>query len=801
MVWMGTGGGDGELRALFEIYSEEGFMPAPTAALVLSQYLTTHVTVSSLGCESTEELLEQERFAAVASELLRERGLTDERMTSLFERVSGEDSSPFVSAGQLQSLLDDRGIQLPDVRLPGMTRERFADPSTEYLPSEFVEIVRGGLGFFERVTRDELAIPQFSSFSRTLDALHSEVHPLHEGKNADYIPVLRDAPWDRWGVAVCSVDGQRHRIGHTRDRVSVQSTTKAILYAMALEGLGSAAVRKRVGVEPSGRAFDSPSLLPDGRPFNPMVNAGALMTSSLVAALEPEKTADAVIQRVADKWSRLAGGARVELSRETMEAEKGCANTNFSLAYLLNAQAGLPSDLHKTCDVYFGSCSLELSCDDLAVAAATLANGGLCPTTGERVLTTGDVKDVLSVMTHCGMYDGAGQFFFEMGMPAKSGVSGLMMVVVPNLCGFATFSPRLDVSGNSVRGVAFFERLVEHFSIHVFDNRSSGVNGFKTELGRQETRRTNTTATLRWAADHGDATARLFQGFFLKLVAGLSISLDQPIEVSCRNIQRAYYECVGGLLELTEVEELLSRTPPDALARLLAETKKNRLVFPREVTSIFAEGIRRQTGNAELLRSDVQSTLLPLFEAVGISEKVGVALLTEWKSIKANNRTRQTAEEPSRQAVLHTLETERPPPVLTPAEAAAVFRRVWKIARIEPEKFARQIYSRLFWEDATVATLFKGTVMVTQGARLVAMIDHAVRLLDNLDELADALNDLGRRHRTYGVLPEHYESVGAAFHWAMKQSVGPQMWSREADAAWSWFFDFVNTNMNARDGD
>ena len=219
--------------------------------------------------------------------------------------------------------------------------------------------------------------------------------------NADYIPILRDADPERWGVAICSVDGQRLAIGDVDVYHSIQSVSKPITYAYALNREGDDFTHQFVGVEPSGRPFNALDLLPDMRPFNPCVNAGAIMTAGVVASGFPERDSRAITQELMDLWAELCGHrGEVRFSAETMLTERASADNNFAIAYLLQGRRGLPRgvDLHKMLDVYFSCCSIEMTARSLSVAAACLANGGVCPISGRQVLSTDIVKRTLSVM-------------------------------------------------------------------------------------------------------------------------------------------------------------------------------------------------------------------------------------------------------------------------------------------------------------------------------------------------------------------------------------------------------------------
>ncbi|MFO0676268.1 MAG: glutaminase A [Polyangiaceae bacterium] len=310
--------------------------------------------------------------------------------------------------------------------------------------------------------------PDFDAFSAELRVLFEETRENHAGTVASYIPQLARVPADKFGAALCTVDGMRLALGDAEDAFSVQSCTKPVLYCAALEEHGVDVVHRTVGREPSGRGFNELTLDKDGKPHNPMLNSGAIATCSLVQ--RGMSVADR-FDHVMRYWERLSGGKKAGFSNAVYLSEKQTADRNFALGYFMKEKKVFPegTNLLETLEFYFQCCSIESSCDRMAVLAGTLANGGVCPTTGERVLSATTVRSCLSLLSSCGLYDFSGEFAFTVGLPAKSGVSGALLVVVPNVMGLAIWSPRLDALGNSVRGIAFCERLVERFNFHPYD--------------------------------------------------------------------------------------------------------------------------------------------------------------------------------------------------------------------------------------------------------------------------------------------------------------------------------------------
>ena len=311
-------------------------------------------------------------------------------------------------------------------------------------------------------------IPDFASFSTDLRDIFDKTRPLDQGAVAAYIPQLARVPARHWGAAVCTVDGARWAAGDVDVEFTAQSCMKPINYCIALEESGEDVVHQVVGREPSGRGFNELTLNKEDRPHNPMINAGAIATCSLIKRREP--TSDR-FDFVMDQWRQLAGGEKAGFSNAVYLSEKERGDRNYALGYFMKEQKVFPqgTDLLPTLEFYFQCCSIETTCRKMATIAATLANGGVCPTTGKRIFSPRTVRACLSLMYSSGLYDFSGEFAFTVGLPAKSGVSGALMVVVPNVLGLCTWSPRLDSFGNSVRGIAFCKELVSRFNFHLFD--------------------------------------------------------------------------------------------------------------------------------------------------------------------------------------------------------------------------------------------------------------------------------------------------------------------------------------------
>ena len=307
--------------------------------------------------------------------------------------------------------------------------------------------------------------------SEGLAELHRLCLPLDDGEVADYIPQLALADRDGFGLALVSMDGHRYQAGDSDLRFTLQSVTKPFVLALALAELGPAEVGRRVGCEPSGEAFNAISLdHATGRPANPMINAGAIAVTALVPAAGPDER----FARILDGLGRFAGRP-LDVDEDVYRSESETGDRNRALAYLMRGTGALSGDPVEAAETYFRQCSVRADVNDLAVMAATLANGGVNPVTGEAVVPEPVAVQVLAVMATCGMYDGAGEWMVRVGLPAKSGVSGGLVAVSPDRFGVAAHSPPLDPVGNSVRGVAAVRELSERFGLHLMHNAAPGA--------------------------------------------------------------------------------------------------------------------------------------------------------------------------------------------------------------------------------------------------------------------------------------------------------------------------------------
>src|SRR3954447_19792114 len=306
-----------------------------------------------------------------------------------------------------------------------------------------------------------------------LDELYERYRPLDEGRVASYYesgrgyyPASEAADErDLFALAFATNTGDVRTGGDCHVPFALQSLSKVFAYGLALADPGRDKELDHLGGEPSGDAFISIHLDErHHRPHNPMVNAGALVTAALIEG----KDFDEKLERMLTHLRAYAANDNLAVDQDLFEREMRSADRNRATAYLMRSRGMLDGDVEAILALYLHQCSVKVTCRDLAIMAGTLGNGCVNPLSGKRVLPRGLVRDVLSVMYTCGMYDAAGQWAYEVGVPAKSGVSGGIMAAVPGKGGLAVFSPGLDEYGNSVRGIGVCREVSSRLGLHVF---------------------------------------------------------------------------------------------------------------------------------------------------------------------------------------------------------------------------------------------------------------------------------------------------------------------------------------------
>jgi glutaminase len=313
-------------------------------------------------------------------------------------------------------------------------------------------------------------ITETSPVQDYLENLHAQFAGLTEGSVATYIPELAKADPNWFGICLVTASGAVYEVGDSRIPFTIQSISKPFVYGMALEECGRVEVLKKVGLEPTGNPFNSISLeAGTGRPLNPMINAGAIASTSLVAGDTPELQLKCILNTLS-----LFAGSQLSIDASIYRSESETGHRNRAIGYMLRNFGILTKDPIPTVETYFQQCSVTVTCRQLGLMAATLANRGTNPVTGKRAIRGEYVENVLSIMGSCGMYDAAGEWMYSVGMPAKSGVAGGIIAVLPGHLGIGVFSPPLNTWGNSVRGIKVCDALSRHCDLHLF-NRSSSV--------------------------------------------------------------------------------------------------------------------------------------------------------------------------------------------------------------------------------------------------------------------------------------------------------------------------------------
>jgi len=390
-----------------------------------------------------------------------------------------------------------------------------------------------------------------------LDELHGQLAGLQGGKLASYIPELTRADPNWFGICLVTMDGAAYSAGDADQPFTIQSISKPFVYGIALADRGPQDVVRKVGVEPSGDAFNSISLHPQtGAPLNPMINAGAITATSLVAGDDPARQWQRIEEAIGGFVGRGLG-----VDEDVYRSESATGFRNRAIAWMLKNFGIIDGEPMASLENYFRQCSIRVSCRDLAYMAATLANGGVHPVSGARALEAGHVERVLSVMATCGMYDYAGSWMYEVGMPAKSGVAGGIIAVLPGRLGIGIFSPLLDDKGNSVRGIEVCKRLSREFGLHVFSSFSHpGMALGRVYTGAEAPSRRQPSSTMRAYLDQHAQRIR-----YLCLHGYLAVD---GVEYVIRRMQEMASETHSFILDMNQVSGI-----SQSAARLLNQAR------------------------------------------------------------------------------------------------------------------------------------------------------------------------------------------------------------------------------------
>ena len=318
------------------------------------------------------------------------------------------------------------------------------------------------------VEAHDAALPSATELQQAVDEAYNKYKGLKKGENADYIPILATVPSELFGVVIVTTEGAVYEAGDTDFVFAIESASKPFNLAMVMQELGSEAVLEQIGVEPTGMPFNSKLALEllSARSVNPLVNAGAIAQVSMVTAINEE-----------ERWSKVLGnlsdfaGDDLVLMVEVFKSEYESSWSNRAIANLLYNYGRLYSEPEEAIRVYTKQCSVGVSTKQLGLMGATLANGGVNPKTGKRLLDEEHVPRLLAVMLTAGFYEESGRWSYAVGLPAKTGVGGGVVAVVPGGMAIAAFSPRLNEAGNSIRATKAIHYIANKFRLSIFNPR------------------------------------------------------------------------------------------------------------------------------------------------------------------------------------------------------------------------------------------------------------------------------------------------------------------------------------------
>jgi glutaminase len=452
-----------------------------------------------------------------------------------------------------------------------------------------------------------------------LRELHARHINLRDGQVATYIPELAKANPDWFGICLVTTDGHVYEVGDSRQHFTIQSISKPFVYGLALEDNTRAEVLKKISVEPTGEAFNAISLEPGtGRPRNPMINAGAIAAAGMIAGKEPQTR----LRRMLDMFS-LFVGEEVVIDEAVYRSESATGHRNRAIGHMLRNFDIITEPPEPVVDLYFKQCSVSVNCRHLAIMAATLANHGINPVTNKQAVRGEYVESILGVMGSCGMYDYAGEWLYRVGMPAKSGVSGGVIAVLPGQLGIGVFSPLLDSHFNSIRGLQVCDDLSRHFDLHLFNtpHASKSVVRLKFTAAEVNSNRIRTPEEAETLRAHGSSIQ------VIQLQGNLALSTAEVVVhdlmASSPNLSRVVLD----FKHVLSVNESASRLLYQLLVKLQQQGKQ--LVFTNTTRSPQLRRYMRLKMKEQfddLFRSfDDNDTALEWCENQLLTEKLGSA--------------------------------------------------------------------------------------------------------------------------------------------------------------------------------
>src|ERR1700675_4285635 len=416
---------------------------------------------------------------------------------------------------------------------------------------------------------------------RFLNACHANFAAETSGAVADYIPELGKADPAHFGISLATLDGHVYEVGDTNVPFTIQSMSKPFVFGLALDTLGAGRVKSAIAGEPSGDPFNSIRLNAENHPFNAMVNAGAIACSGLI---HEAKGADA-FECIRQALGRFAG-RDLDVDEAVYASESATGDRNRAIGYLLRTNAVITDNVASVLDVYFRQCAILVTARDIAVMAATLANRGVNPVTGEQVMSAYAISRTLSVMTSSGMYDYAGEWIYRVGIPAKSGVGGGILAALPARLGLGSYSPRLDKHGNSVRGIKVCEALSSHYDLHMLNRSDDARNSIIADydIGKSPSRRSRRPHERKILAAHHQAVR------IIELVGTLTFSGIDYVSRQLAAKPRPQFV----IFDLRRVAAMTR-----AGARLLAEEFRE---LARLHVTVILSGIKRSSADWKVIK-------------------------------------------------------------------------------------------------------------------------------------------------------------------------------------------------------
>lgn len=407
-----------------------------------------------------------------------------------FERLdfidTGKDTASNIE--KVKYLVKSNGLQPDDPRIASAMQhcEDLERQGLDLTFDVFMKEFQPCFTMFRKLLENRFIFSDYDYNKKLAQKIFEEVKAMpNEGFIPDYIPALKDVNEDGFAVSICTVDGQIINLGDSDERTCLHAISGAISYMLAQQQLGEENLKQYIGAEHSGNQFNALELMSTGIPHNPLNCAGSLMSSSLIYKGESNAKK---FEKYSQVVKKMIGNRKVLFNNEMYLSEIDNAHANYSLLYMMEEENTLPenTDIKKTLQFYTQCCALHLTIQDLGVLAATFANGGICPLTEERCFQDSNaVKLCLSQMLASGMNTNSGQWAFEIGLPTKSAISGATIMIVPNTCGIAVWSPKVNKFCNSHKGDIFLCKFVEAFEYNDIDHQY-GAGVMKNTLMKKQ---------------------------------------------------------------------------------------------------------------------------------------------------------------------------------------------------------------------------------------------------------------------------------------------------------------------------